>query len=68
MLEADYTTELRVEFVRHDASTEAYLDQRRRPRRRRQAAHFADPEGNADRLFVFHRDVDAVRKKLGGKQ
>jgi hypothetical protein len=29
---------------------------------------FTDPEGNADRLFVFHRDVDAARKKLGEKQ
>ncbi len=28
---------------------------------------FTDPEGNADRLFVFHRDVDAARKKLGDK-
>ena len=27
---------------------------------------FTDPEGNADRLFVFHRDVDAARKKLRG--
>jgi PEGA domain len=25
---------------------------------------FTDPDGNADRLFVFHRDVDAARKKL----
>jgi hypothetical protein len=25
---------------------------------------FTDPNGNADRLFVFHRDVDATRKKL----
>jgi hypothetical protein len=25
---------------------------------------FNDPDGNADRLFVFHRDVDAARKKL----
>jgi hypothetical protein len=25
---------------------------------------FTDPEGSADRLFVFHRDVDAARKKL----
>lgn len=25
---------------------------------------FTDPEGNADRLFVFHRDVDKVRKRL----
>jgi hypothetical protein len=28
---------------------------------------FTDPGGNADPLFVFHRDVDAARKKLGGK-
>ena len=25
---------------------------------------FADPEANADRLFVFHRDVDKVRQRL----
>ena len=25
---------------------------------------FGDPEDNADRLFVFHRDVEAARKKL----
>lgn len=25
---------------------------------------FTDPEGNADRLFVFHRDVDKVRQQL----
>jgi hypothetical protein len=29
---------------------------------------FTDPEGNADRLFVFHRDVDAARKRLGQGQ
>jgi hypothetical protein len=28
---------------------------------------FTDPEGNADRLFVFHRDVDAARKKLSDR-
>ena len=27
---------------------------------------FTDPEGNADRLFVLHRDVAASKKKLGG--
>jgi hypothetical protein len=26
--------------------------------------NFGDPEGNADRLFVFHRDVDAARKRI----
>ena len=25
---------------------------------------FADPEGNADRLFVFHRDVEKARERL----
>jgi hypothetical protein len=25
---------------------------------------FTDPQGNADRLFVFHRDVDKVRERL----
>jgi hypothetical protein len=25
---------------------------------------FTDPEGNADRLFVFHRDVDHARDRL----
>jgi PEGA domain len=29
---------------------------------------FTDPEGNADHLFVFHRDVDAARKKLKDSQ
>lgn len=26
--------------------------------------NFTDPEGNADRLFVFHRDVEKVRERL----
>lgn len=26
--------------------------------------NFTDPDGNADRLFVFHRDVDKVRRRL----
>ena len=26
--------------------------------------NFTDPEGSADRLFVFHRDVDKVRQRL----
>jgi hypothetical protein len=25
---------------------------------------FTDPEGNADRLFVFHRDVEKARERL----
>jgi hypothetical protein len=25
---------------------------------------FSDPEGNADRLFVFHRDVDKARERM----
>jgi hypothetical protein len=27
--------------------------------------NFTDPDGNADRLFVFHRDVEKVRVKVG---
>jgi hypothetical protein len=26
--------------------------------------NFTDPEGNADRLFVFHRDVEKARERL----
>jgi len=26
--------------------------------------NFADPDGNADRLFVFHRDVEKARERL----
>ena len=26
--------------------------------------NFTDPDGNADRLFVFHRDVEGVRERL----
>lgn len=29
--------------------------------------NFTDPEDNADRLFVFHRDVDKARQKLAGQ-
>jgi hypothetical protein len=34
-----------------------------KPRRGRQF-NFTDPEGNADRLFVFHRDVEKARERL----
>lgn len=27
--------------------------------------NFTDPEGDADRLFVFHRDVEKARERLG---
>ena len=27
--------------------------------------NFTDPDGNADRLFVFHRDVENARRRLG---
>lgn len=26
--------------------------------------NFTDPDGNADRLFVFHRDVESARRRL----
>ena len=29
--------------------------------------NFTDREDNADRLFVFHRDVDKARQKLAGQ-
>ena len=32
--------------------------------RRGKQYNFTDPDGNADRLFVFHRDVDAARQRL----
>jgi hypothetical protein len=32
--------------------------------RRGRRYEFTDPEGNADRLFVFHRDVDNARNQL----
>lgn len=28
--------------------------------------NFTDPDGNADRLFVFHRDVEKARQRLAG--
>jgi hypothetical protein len=27
--------------------------------------NFTDPDGNADRLFVFQRDVENARRRLG---
>jgi hypothetical protein len=30
--------------------------------------NFTDPDGNADRLFVFHRDVDKARARLSQRQ
>jgi hypothetical protein len=26
--------------------------------------NFTDPDGNADRLFVFHRDVERARERI----
>jgi hypothetical protein len=34
--------------------------------RRGKTYNFTDPEGNADNLFVFHRDVDKVRQRIAG--
>jgi hypothetical protein len=36
--------------------------------RRGKQYNFTDPDGNADRLFVFHRDVDKVRQRLASGQ
>lgn len=42
-----------------------YLDKNLRLKLRRgKQFNFTDPEGNADRLFVFHRDVEKARERL----
>ncbi len=42
-----------------------YLEKRLRVKLQKGKAYvFTDPEGNADRLFVFHRDVDKARERL----
>lgn len=33
--------------------------------RKGRTCNFTDPDGNADRLFVFHRDVESARRRLG---
>jgi hypothetical protein len=44
-----------------------YLDKNLRVKvRNGKTYNFTDPDGNADRLFVFHRDVDKVRQRLAG--
>lgn len=42
-----------------------YLEKNLRIRVKRGKRYdFTDPEGNADRLFVFHRDVSQARERL----
>ena len=42
-----------------------YLEKNLRLKLRRgKQFNFTDPEGNADRLFVFHRDVEKARERL----
>ena len=42
-----------------------YLDKNLRVQARKGKRYdFTDPEGNADRLFVFHRDVQRARERL----
>jgi hypothetical protein len=42
-----------------------YLNKNLRVQPRRGKRYdFADPDGNADRLFVFHRDVERARERL----
>ena len=42
-----------------------YLDKNLRVQPRKGKRYdFTDPEGNADRLFVFHRDVQRARERL----
>lgn len=43
-----------------------YLDKNLRIALRKGRTYdFTDPDGNADRLFVFHRDVENARRRLG---
>lgn len=42
-----------------------YLEKRLRVKLQKGKAYvFTDPDGNADRLFVFHRDVEKARDRL----
>ena len=41
-----------------------YLANRLRITARGKRYEFSDPKGNADPLFVFHRDVEAARARL----
>ena len=42
-----------------------YLDKNLRLKLRKgKQFNFTDPDGNADRLFVFHRDVEKARQRL----
>jgi hypothetical protein len=41
-----------------------YLEKNLRVRVKGKRFNFTDPEGNADRLFVFHRDVEKARERL----
>jgi len=44
-----------------------YLDENLRVKiRRGKTYNFTDPGGNADNLFVFHRDVEKVRQRIAG--
>jgi hypothetical protein len=41
-----------------------YLEKNLRIRVKGKQYNFTDPQGNADKLFVFHRDVDKARERL----
>jgi hypothetical protein len=54
-----------VGLVELEAFEVDYLDKNLRVRLPRgRQFNFTDPDGNADRLFVFHRDVDKARARL----
>jgi hypothetical protein len=56
---------LSVTFTDLDAFEVDYLAKNLRVRTRQgRTLNFTDPDGIADRLFVFHRDVDKVRKRV----
>jgi hypothetical protein len=56
-------------FAEIEAFDVDYLKKNLRVKRRGgRTWNFTDPAGNADQLFVFHRDVDKVRKTLESKK
>ena len=52
-------------FANLEAFEVDYTEKNLRVRvRKSKQYNFTDPEGNADKLFVFHRDVDRARQRL----
>src|SRR5688500_13637741 len=62
---ADKDDPFSVAFVDVETFQVDYTEKNLRVKLRKGKQHnFTDPDGNADRLFVFHRDVDKARQRL----